>query len=127
MAGESITFDFLSRGADSLAQDFRKTGDNAALAAKGARLCADALEKQRKAAGVSAGATLALAKADDILKEAEHGLAEGALEAELALKKQGEAAKKAGLDAAAAEAGVSSLAGAGGIPGGGMGALIAAG
>jgi hypothetical protein len=127
VTGQSVDFDFTSRGADKLASDFRKTGDNAVIAAKGARLCADALEKQRKAADVSAGATLALAKADDILKEAEHGLAEGALEAEFALKKQAEAAKKAGVEAAAAEAGVTALAGTGGIPGGGMGALIAAG
>ena len=127
MASQGVDFDFTSRGADKLASDFRKTGDNAAIASKGARLLADALEKQRKAADVSAGATLALAKADDILKEAEHGLAEGALEAEFALKRQAAAAKKAGIDAAAAEAGVSALAGAGGIPGGGMGALIAAG
>jgi hypothetical protein len=127
VASQGVDFDFTSRGADKLAADFRKTGDNAALASKGARLCADALEKQRKAADVSAGATLALAKADDILKEAEHGLAEGALEAEFALKKEAAAAKKAGVDAAVARAGFSGLAGAGGIPGGGMGAVIAAG
>jgi hypothetical protein len=127
VASQGVDFDFTSRGADKLAADFRKTGDNAALASKGARLCADSLEKQRKAADVSAGATLALAKADDILKEAEHGLAEGALEAEFALKKQAAAAKQAGIDAAAAEAGVSALAGTGGIPGGGLGAVIAAG
>jgi hypothetical protein len=127
VASQDVNFDFTSRGADKLASDFRKTGDNAAIAAKGARLCADALDKQRKAASTSAGATIALAKADKILEEAEHGLAEGALEAEFALKKQGDAAKKAGLDAAAASTGVSSLAGTGGIPGGGMGAAVAAG
>jgi hypothetical protein len=127
MAGQSVTFDFLSRGADSLAGDFRKTGDNAALAAKGARLLADSLERERKAAAASVGATLALAKADSILEEAEHGLADGALEAEFALKRQAAAAKKAGVDAAAARAGFSGLAGSGGIPGGGMAAVAAAG
>ena len=127
MAGESITFDFLSRGADSLASDFRKTGDNAALAAKGARLCADALDKQRKAADVSAGATIALAKADKILADAEEELAGRAALADEALRGQGDAAKKAGRDAEVAAGGVGSLAGSGGIPGGGMGAAIAAG
>ena len=95
MAGESITFDFVGRGADTLQRDFKGVGDNAALAAKGARLCADALDKQRKAAATSVDATLALSRAEDILKEAEHGLADGALEAEFALKKQAEAEKKA--------------------------------
>jgi hypothetical protein len=127
VAGESITFDFLSRGADSLAQDFRKTGDNATIAAKGARLCADALEKQRKAADVSAGATIALAKADRILADAEEELAGRAALADEALRGQGDAAKKAGKNAAEAAGGVSTLAGTGGIPGGGMGAAIAAG
>ena len=37
----SITFDFLSRGADKLAGDFKKTGDNAAVAAKGAKVLQD--------------------------------------------------------------------------------------
>lgn len=127
MAGESITFDFLSKGADGLARDFKKTGDNAALAAKGARLCADALEKQRKAADVSAGATLALAKADTILADAEEELSGRAALADAALRGQGDAAKKAGRDAAEAAGGFGGLAGAGGIPGGGMGAAIAAG
>ena len=68
MAGESITFDFLSQGADKLSSDFRKTGDNAALAAKGARLCADALKAAGGSAadGLRAGATL--------LEKAEHEL-----------------------------------------------------
>jgi hypothetical protein len=111
MAGESITFDFVGRGAGQLASDFKKTGDNAVLAAKGARLCADALDKQKKAADVSAGASLALARADDILKEAEHGLAEGALEAEFALKREAAAAKQAGRDATTARTGFAGLAG----------------
>ena len=55
MATQGVNFDFTSSGADRLAADFRKTGDNAVLAGKGARLCADALEKQRRAADVSAG------------------------------------------------------------------------
>jgi hypothetical protein len=105
VADQKVNFDFTSTGADALARDFRKTADNATLAGKGARLCADAIEKQRKAAATSVGATLALAKADDILKEAEDGLRDGALEAEFALKKEAEAEKKsakAALESAAA-------------------------
>jgi hypothetical protein len=79
VTGQSVTFDFTSRGAPELAGDFRKTGDSAALAAKGARLLSDALEKQRKASDVSAGAAIALAKADKILDDAEHVLRDGAL------------------------------------------------
>lgn len=96
---ESIQFDFLSTGADRLARDFTKTGDTATLAAKGARLCADALDKQKRAADASAGASLALARADKILEEAEHGLRDGALEAEFALKRQAAAERQARDDA----------------------------
>jgi hypothetical protein len=127
VAGESITFDFVGRGADQLADSFKKTGDNATLAAKGARLCADALSAQRKAADTSAGATLALAKADQILADAEDELAGRAALADEALRSQGDAAQKAGRDAAEASGGFSALAGDGGIPGGGIGAAIAAG
>lgn len=71
---EAIVFDFVGRGADRLAGDFRKTGDSAALAARGARVMADSLDKQRKAALASTGATLTLAKADRLLAEAEDEL-----------------------------------------------------
>ena len=94
MAGESITFDFIGRGADALAQNFKKTGDNASLAARGAQLCADSLDKERKAADASAGASLALAKADKILADAEKELAADALAADAALKKQQASAQK---------------------------------
>ena len=99
-----LNFRFGSTGADQLARDQKKIADTSVLAARGARLAADAIEKQRKAAGVSAGASLALAKADDILKEAEHGLAEGALEAEFALKREAEAERQAARDALEAAA-----------------------
>jgi hypothetical protein len=90
-----LTFRFGETGADRVAAGMRKVADTEVLAARGARICADALEKQRRAAGTSIGATLALAKADAILEEAEHGLRDGALEAEYALKKQADAEKKA--------------------------------
>jgi cell wall-associated NlpC family hydrolase len=45
MAGQNITFDFLTRGADSTASGFRKVGDNAALASRGAKVLADVIGK----------------------------------------------------------------------------------
>jgi SLT domain-containing protein len=41
---ESIRFDFLSTGAEKLAGDFRKTGDSAALAARGAKVLTDVIK-----------------------------------------------------------------------------------
>ena len=114
-----LTFRFGSSGADRLKGDMRAVSDNSVLAARGARLLSDALEKQRRAAGVSAGATIALARADSILADAEEELSGRAALADAALRGQGDAARKAGRDAAVARAGFSGLAGAGGIPGGG--------
>jgi SLT domain-containing protein len=74
------------------------------VAARGARLLADSLDKQRRAAATSVGATLTLAKADKILADAEHALTDGALEAEFALKRETEAAKKSGNAAVKAAA-----------------------
>ncbi|HEY1323472.1 MAG TPA: hypothetical protein VGF32_24650, partial [Streptosporangiaceae bacterium] len=127
MAGQSLVYDFIGRGAVGLAQDFRKTGDAASLAARGTRLAADAIEKQRKAASVSAGATLALARADKILEEAEHGLADGALEAEFALKKQAAAAKSAAAQTALAGAAAKGAGGGFSALASPMGAAVAAG
>ena len=42
---ESITYDFISRGADRLAGDFRKTGDSAALAARGAKVLQEVIKE----------------------------------------------------------------------------------
>ena len=48
MAGQSITFDFLTTGSDRTAAGFRKVGDNTVLAARGARILADVIEKLGK-------------------------------------------------------------------------------
>src|SRR6266516_1010069 len=45
MAGQSITFDFLTTGADRTASGFRKVGDNTVLAARGAKVLADVIGK----------------------------------------------------------------------------------
>jgi hypothetical protein len=146
--GQSLNFRFTSTGADRLASDFVRSGtaadvaaratgklagvnarlaDSSAIAAKSARLVADSLERQRKAADVSAGATLALSRADKILDEAEGVLTGHTIELELALKREAAAADKAGRANEGAAGGLSALAGSGGIPGGGMGAAVAAG
>jgi hypothetical protein len=127
VAGQSVTFDFTSKGASQLAGDFRKTGDTAALAAKGARLLADALEKQRKASDVSAGVTLTLAKTEKILKDATDESIAAVVEERIALDKN----KRAKQEAAAANAGLAASADAAGLSfsglGGVMGAAVAAG
>ena len=38
MAGQNVTFDFLTRGVDSTAGGFRKVADNTVLAARGAKV-----------------------------------------------------------------------------------------
>jgi cell wall-associated NlpC family hydrolase len=93
-----LTFKFGSTGADRLARDMGKVADTSVLASRGARLCADALEKQRRAASASAGASLAMAKADDILRDAEFELSGAADKAAANEREQARAA----LEAAAA-------------------------
>ncbi len=109
MADETLRFDIV--GNDHASAAFSRAGESTGtlsrkmdIAARSAKALDAALERQRIASRVSVDATLALAKADDILAEAEHGLRDGALEAEFALKKEAEAARKSG-DAAARAAG----------------------
>jgi SLT domain-containing protein len=45
MAGQSITFDFLSRGAASLSRDFRSIGDDSALSSRGVKVLQEIIEK----------------------------------------------------------------------------------
>jgi hypothetical protein len=70
MAGQqSITFSFLSVGADRLGGDLRKTGDNATLAAKGAKVLADTIAqlgaKEDRTAGESKILAAALRQTGD--------------------------------------------------------------
>lgn len=109
MANEELRFDIIGNdratGAFSrVGGSVKDMGDRMNVATKQAVLLDEAMNRQRTAARVSVDATLALAKADDILAEAEHTLRDGALEAELALKRETEAKKKSGdaaLEAAA--------------------------
>src|SRR5947209_4596642 len=74
------------------------------IATKNALVLDEALKRQQQASRASVDATLALAKSDGILAEAEHVLRDGALEAELALKKETQAKKESGDAAAVAAA-----------------------
>jgi hypothetical protein len=100
VADETLRFDII--GKDDVSGPFsragRAVGDLSAkmdAAAFRAKLLDEELRRQKDAARVSAEASLALARADKTLEEAEHGLAAGALEAEFALKREAEAARKA--------------------------------
>jgi hypothetical protein len=127
MASQSVTYDFLSQGADRLASDFRKTGDTAALAARGVRLAADAMERQERAGKVAADGLAKAERASAMLAVAERELDKEIEKTNRALAGQAVVADKAGKGAAGAAGGFSKLAGGGGIPGGGMGAAVAAG
>lgn len=92
-------------GEDRASEAFSKAGRSVEgmgvrmdAATKASDFLDDALKRQRKTALLGADASLALAKSDEILAEVEHRLRDGALEAELALKKEAEAKKQ---DAAA--------------------------
>jgi hypothetical protein len=127
VAGQNITFDFLTRGADSTAAGFRKVGDNTVLAAKGARVLADAIEKLGSKEDRTAAESKLLASALRQTGDAEDRVAARAVLADAAIRRLDDSMQDSSKTAAKAGAGFGSLAGAGGIPGGGMGAAIAAG
>src|SRR5689334_16498080 len=114
MAGESITFDFVGRGADQLASGFRKVGDNAALAARGARLCADSLAAEDRAAKSAADGLAKAERVSALLAVTERELDKEIDKTTRALLEQGAAAGTAGKGAAEAEGAFSALAGKGG-------------
>lgn len=114
MADETLRFDII--GNDRASSAFSRAGESAGTlsrhmdeAARSSAILDEALKKQNIATRASADASLSLAKADGILAEAEHVLRDGALEADFALKKQGdgfkalsEKAKKSTLEVTAA-------------------------
>lgn len=111
MASESIRFDFLSSGADKLARDFKNTGDNAAVAATGAKILQDAIknlgEKENRTAAESAN----LARALRLTGDAEDRAAAKALAAEIAIKRLDESMKKSSASADSARGGIAGLLG----------------
>ena len=95
MAGQSITFDFLTRGADSTAAGFRKVGDNTVLAAKGAKVLSDAIESLGKKEDRTAAESATLAKALRLTGDAEDRVAARAVLADAAVRKLDDAMKDA--------------------------------
>ena len=112
MANDSLRFDII--GNDNASSAFSRVGEAARnmggkmdTAARQTVVLDEALKRQQTATRASVDATLSLARADEILTEAEHMLRDGALEAELALKRETEAKKQSGKaaeDAAAKNA-----------------------
>src|SRR6185312_11154014 len=87
MAGQSITFDFLSRGSATVAGDFRKVGDNAALASRGAKVLSDAIEKLGQKENRTAAESVLLAKALRQTGDAEDRVAARAVVADAAIRR----------------------------------------
>jgi hypothetical protein len=111
MASESIRFDFLSSGADKLAGDFRRTGDNAAAAARGAKVLQEVIktlgDKENRTAAESAN----LAKALRLTGDAEDRAAARALGADIAIRRLDDAMKDSSKNASGAKAGFAGLVG----------------
>src|SRR6266568_3034154 len=87
MAGQSITFDFLTTGADRTASGFRKVGDNTVLAARGAKVLADAIEKLGQKEDRTAAESKILASALRQTGEAEDRVAAKAVVADAAIRR----------------------------------------
>src|SRR6266568_5671974 len=100
MAGQSITFDFLTTGVDRTASGFKKVGDNTVLAARGAKVLADTIEKLGSRENRTSGESALLAKALRQTGEAEDRVAARAVLADAAIRRLDDAmqdsAKKAG-------------------------------
>jgi hypothetical protein len=111
VATQSITYEFLSRGAASLARDFRSTGDSASAAARGAavlqKVIADLGQKENRTAAES----VALAKALRLTGDAEDRAAAKALAADIAIRRLDDALKDSSKSTGGARAGFASLAG----------------
>src|SRR6266568_2384915 len=95
MAGQSITFDFLTTGADRTASGFRKVGDNTVLAARGAKVLADAIEKLGKKEDRTAEESKILAAALRQTGDAEDRVAARAVVADAAVRRLDDAMKDA--------------------------------
>src|SRR6266702_4457366 len=87
MAGQSITFDFLTTGADRTASGFRKVGDNTVLAARGAKVLADAIETLGQQEDRTAAESKILASALRQTGEAEDRVAAKAVVADAAIRR----------------------------------------
>ena len=87
MAGQNVTFDFLTRGVDQTAGGFRKVADNTVLAARGARVLSDAIEKLGTKENRTAAESVLLAKALRQTGDAEDRVAARAVLADAAIRR----------------------------------------
>ena len=87
----SITFDFVSRGGPALARDFKSAGDNAAAAAKGAKVLSNVIETLGQKENRTAQESVLLAKALRLTGDAEDRAAAKALAADIAIRRLGDA------------------------------------
>jgi len=93
VAGQSITFDFLSRGSATVAGDFRKVGDNAALASRGAKVLADVIGKLGDKENRTAAESKILARALRETGAAEDRVTARAVLADAAIRRLGDSMK----------------------------------
>ena len=87
MAGQSITFDFLTTGADRTAGGFRKVADNTVLAARGAKVLSNAIETLGQKENRTAAESALLAKALRQTGDAEDRVAARAVVADAAIRR----------------------------------------
>jgi len=95
VAGQSITFDFLTTGADRTAGGFRKVADNTVLAARGAKVLSDAIEKLGSKENRTAAESALLAKALRQTGDAEDRVAARAVVADAAIRRLDDAMQDA--------------------------------
>ena len=87
MAGQSITFDFLTTGSDRTASGFRKVADNTVLAARGAKVLSNAIETLGQKENRTAAESALLAKALRQTGDAEDRVAARAVLADAAIRR----------------------------------------
>ena len=107
----SITFDFISRGGPALAADFKRTGDTAAAAARGAKVLTDVIKDLGQKEDRTAAESKTLATALRLTGDAEDRAAAKALAADIAIRRLDDSLKDSGKNAGGARGGFLGLAG----------------
>jgi hypothetical protein len=87
VAGQSITFDFLTTGVDRTSGGFRKVADNTVLAARGAKVLSDVIGKLGDKENRTAAESVLLAKALRQTGDAEDRVAARAVLADAAIRR----------------------------------------
>ncbi len=107
----SITFDFVSRGGPELARQFKSTGDNAAAAARGAKVLQTVISDLGTKENRTAAESQLLAKALRQTGDAEDRAAAKALAADIAIRRLDDAMQDASKSAGNARGGFAGLVG----------------